>query len=91
MRRGTTSWRTLARRTAAWAGGLAAFASEVGAPHSDRWSMKEAGRVLDALAAPEGTLHYRAPYRGLRGLLRLPRQDKRLVASAEGELWPLPD
>ena len=47
--------------------------------------------MLDALAAPEGKQSYRAPYRGLRGPLRLPRQDKRLVSSAEGELRPLPD
>ena len=72
-------------------GFLAAFAGGVGAPHSERWSMKVAGRVLDAPAAPEGKLSYRAPYSGLRGLLRLPREYEWLVSSAEGELWPLPD
>ena len=70
---------------------LVAFGGEVRDLHYARWSLEEAGQVLDALPRPEGKLYYRAPDIRLRGLLRLLRQDERLVSFAERELRPLLD
>ncbi len=68
---------------------LVAFGGEVRDLHYARWSLEEAGQVLDALPGPEGKIYYRAPDIRLRGLLRLLRQDERLISFAERELRPL--
>ncbi len=68
---------------------LIAFGGEVRDLHYARWSMEEAGQVLDALPRAGGKLYYRAPDIRLRGLLHLLRQDQRLVSFAERELRPL--
>jgi purine catabolism regulator len=70
---------------------LVAFGGEARDLPYARWSMEEAGQVLDALPGPEGKLFYRAPDIRLRGLLHLLRQDERLVSFAERELRPLLD
>ena len=68
---------------------LIAFGGEARELHYARWSMEEAGQVLDALPRAGGKLYFRAPDIRLRGLLNLLRQDERLVSFAERELRPL--
>ncbi|MGC8472823.1 MAG: PucR family transcriptional regulator [Candidatus Dormibacteria bacterium] len=68
---------------------LIAFGGEARDLHYARWSMEEAGQVLDALPRAGAKLYFRAPDIRLRGLLHLLRQDERLVSFAERELRPL--